>query len=329
MEKQGRGKRTRLDLFLQHYLTYRKESEVNIGHLFQDFREWWGQRPVEEELAKLRQHGDVFRGFFVPDVTTRLGQFAARLRTMDTSTVYPLLLLLAVEGKARLGPADLNIILTDLESYIVRRLVCGLPLKNYNRFFLDLLQALRKSGEIDPAAFRSHLQSAQGDSSRWPADSEFERHWIYYQAYSRLGPGVTSMILEALEQQIRTSKCEKILIQGPLTVEHVLPQSWKAYWPVNGIPEVEMFPGENPEDVRDRMLHTFGNLTLLTQELNTSVRNAPFATKRPEIAKQSSLMLNAYFQEFQDCDAWNESTILERSQKLLDTAKKVWPHPGA
>src|SRR5207344_2931409 len=78
-EKQGRNKRTRLDLFLHHYLTYRTEDEVNIGHLFKEFREWWESEPrsVDDELAALRCHSDVFRGFFVPDSGTRLGRFAA------------------------------------------------------------------------------------------------------------------------------------------------------------------------------------------------------------------------------------------------------------
>ncbi len=67
-----------------------------------------------------------------------------------------------------------------------------------------------------------------------------------------------------------------------------------------------------------------GNLTLLTQELNSAVSNGPFANKRPEIAKQSALRLNTYFQEVL---TWDEAEILKRGEKLLEHAKRIWPRP--
>ena len=48
---------------------------------------------------------------------------------------------------------------------------------------------------------------------------------------------------------------------------------------------------------------------------------------RPEIAKQSSLRLNVYFQDFLDSDPWNEEVILKRGQDLFDVACTVWPYP--
>jgi hypothetical protein len=328
MEKQGRNKRTRLDLFLHHYLTYQKEDEVNIGHLFREFRDWWEAEPrvVSQELGRLRKHSEVFRGFFVPDPKTRLGQFAIRLRKLDTSTVYPVLLLLATERNASLPESEFNAILCDLESYLIRRAICGLTIKQYNRFFLSLLQSLRKAGAVNHHNVRDFLLAAQGSSSVWPADKEFEKAWLRDPAYANLGPAVTAMILEAIDHRLRTVKCEDISIQGALTVEHVLPQQWSGHWPLNGA-EPDPITGDTPADIRDRLLHSFGNLTLLTTPLNSSIQNGPFSVKRPEIAKQSSLRLNVYFQDFQDSEPWNEEVILKRSQDLFDVACTVWPYP--
>jgi uncharacterized protein with ParB-like and HNH nuclease domain len=327
-EKQGRNKRTRLDLFLHHYLTYRTEDEVNIGHLFKEFREWWETEPrsVDDELASLRRHSDVFRGFFVPDTSTRLGRFAARLRKLDTSTVYPLLLLLVIEG-ASMPTSEFNAILIDLESYLIRRAVCGLSNKQYNRFFLQLLQSLRKAGAVNHQNVRNYLLAAQGSSTIWPADKEFEKKWVREPAYTNLGPAATGMILDAIDHQLRTSKCETIAIQGALTVEHVLPQTWAEHWPLDGNAALEPTADEDSEEIRNRLLHSFGNLTLLTTPLNASIQNGPFSSKRPEIAKQSSLRLNVYFQDFLDSDPWNEEVILKRGQDLFDVACTVWPYP--
>ena len=75
------------------------------------------------------------------------------------------------------------------------------------------------------------------------------------------------------------------------------------------------------------MLHTFGNLTLLTQGLNSSVSNGPFVRKRPAITAQSQLLLNAYFQRFGDGDRWAAPEILVRGQELFKVALGVWPRP--
>lgn len=174
---------------------------------------------------------------------------------------------------------------------------------------------------------RDFLLTAQGSSNVWPNDKEFEKAWLRDSAYAHLGPAVTAMVLEAIDYRLRTVKCEDISILGPLSVEHVLPQQWGEHWPLNG-DEPDSITGDTPEDIRNRLLHSFGNLTLLTTPLNSSIQNGPFSSKRPEIAKQSSLRLNVYFQDFQDLDPWNEETILKRGQHLFEVACKVWPYPA-
>jgi hypothetical protein len=204
-------------------------------------------RSVDDELAALRRHSDVFRGFFVPDPSTRLGRFAARLRKLDTSTVYPLLLLLAVEG-ATLPAPEFNAILIDLESYLIQRAVCGLSIKQYNRFFLQLLQSFCKAGAVNHQNVRNYLLAAQGSSTLWPTDKDFERKWLREPAYANLGPAATGMILEAIDHQLRTSKCETISIQGALTVEHVLPQEWTDHWPLDANAALEPTADEDSQD---------------------------------------------------------------------------------
>ena len=80
---------------------------------------------------------------------------------------------------------------------------------------------------------------------------------------------------------------------------------------------------------RDRLKHSFGNLTLLTQVLNWETTNGPFSTKRGQIALQSRLSLNTYFQRFQDDYLWDEEAILERGGELLRLAVAQWPYPAS
>ena len=327
MERQGRIKRTRLDLFMFYYVQYRSAQDFSIGHLFQAFRSWWEsetKRSVAGELKELRRHSDVFAKVLVPDGDGRTALFAQRLQALDTSTVYPVLLLLLVGGKERVVPGDLDGIVTDLESYLVRRMVCNLGTNNYNRFFLAMLQKLHGSTDpISRATVQQMLLAPDGSAGEWPDDKKFAKAWLEKPLYETLKPLRCSMLLEAVDRAMRTSKQEAVTINGKLTVEHVLPQHWTPpAWP--DPPANAGNDDETAIERRERLLHSLGNLTLLTQELNSSVSNGPFSAKRPEIAKQSLLRLNTYFQ---DATTWDEAEIAMRGEKLLEYAKRVWPRP--
>jgi hypothetical protein len=73
---------------------------------------------------------------------------------------------------------------------------------------------------------------------------------------------------------------------------------------------------------RNQLLHTIGNLTLLTKELNPSVSNGSWERKRKEILKHSALNMNRALPE-----EWDEGTIQKRAQDLFEHALKIWPRP--
>ncbi len=330
-QTQGRLKRSRFDLFIFHYLTEQTERQLPIKHLYQEFREWWlRHRPrVEPGLEDLKSAGEAYRLFFQTEDESRLSVFCHRLAQLDTGTIYPLLLFLTSDRSSRPVMQERDGILTDLESFLIRRLVCGLTPKDYNNVFLFLLKEAKKEPSLDRAAFRRILTGLQGASRRWPTDAEFRRAWYENRVYETVGARRSGLILEALDLQMETSKQEKVHIESTLTIEHVMPQGWdQDEWPFE---EVKFTDEEHQEQAsqRNAILQTFGNLTLLTQPLNSSVGNHSFAQKRPEIARQSRLRLNSYFQDFSNNDAWNETTIAERGRVLFEVAQQVWPAPDA
>ena len=330
-ERQGRLNRSRLDLFFFHYLTYRIGHEIKIGHLYQEFKDWWGdsgERSVETELEAAKRSSMVFRSLLDSDDSQRLGVLAQRLRILDTTTVYPLLLWLC-ENRDKTTADEFNGILADIESYIVRRAICRLTPKNYNRVFLTLLTKLSKEGPPNRASVRRELLSLEGDSAVWPGDEIFKRNLVYEPLYDSIGPRRVRLVLTALELASRTPRQEALplLINNSLTVEHVMPQGFKPEeWPYS---EHETTDRKEQESRRWTLLHSMGNLTLLTQPLNSEVSNGPFRTKRPEITKQSLLILNSYFQRFSDDDCWDENTILDRGKSLSGLALNVWGYPEA
>lgn len=331
--KQGRLLRPRFDNFFQHYLACRSESDVSPAHLFQHFRAWWEQVPrersVRDELIELQRFSKAFRTFHEPASLTgtdgRLGQFLGRLRVLDTSTLYPLLLFLLVEAAERLSRADRDGMLTDLESYLIRSWICGLPSKNYNKIFNGILKDLRRMPALARSALQSRLLAVTGDNA-WPDDAQFERAWVREPIYGRIESAGVQMVLGAIHDHMLTSKQEKITIAGPLSVEHVMPQNWRQHWSAPAQTAAMGGADETPEERRSILLHSFGNLTLLTQPLNSSVSDGPFQTKRAEYVKQGLLRFHSYFQSVQD---WNEDEIVRRGLSLFAHAKILWPYPTA
>lgn len=322
-EQQGRLIRPRLDLFIQHFLSLKTGREVNVGRLFHDYKRWIeAEHPyanVEEELKELNRYSKVFATFFVPDRTTPLGEFILRFqRFLDTNTVFPFLLYL--EADSGLMTHDRAVILKDLESFMVRRIVCGLTEKGYNQLFLLLMRNLRDVPACSPQKSREMLLELQGDSRYWPNDTEFHKAWLNHPIYrSAKSQGRIEAMLRAIEDFAINEKGENVQIIGTLTIEHVMPQSWEEHWPLPADKDQVTARVE-----RETLLHTFGNLTLLTQKLNSAVSNGAYATKRPEIALQSKLQLNTHFQT---CMAWDENAIRGRGEQLFKVAQREWPYP--
>ena len=84
-------------------------------------------------------------------------------------------------------------------------------------------------------------------------------------------------ILVALEEQARGPGTEPLQLAKALSVEHLVPQRWQEHWP---FPE-----GATSHDLaaeRESLIHTLGNLTLVTQPLNSALSNGGWAHKREE-----------------------------------------------
>lgn len=329
--RQGRLTRPRIDLFIFHYLTMKTEDDIRIGQLFKEFRDWRDDNPQtsnEEFLKDLKQHSLWFRKLVAPQGETRLEVFARRLRSLDTSTVYPLLLFLASIEGAGLTKTDLDQCVTDLESFMVRRFVCDLTPKNYNRFFLSVLskaKAAYAANEPVHLAIRNELLRGDLDTTRWPSDKQFLKRWRWKGLYVQSRPDRSAMVLSAINSAMGTSKNEKHkLVDDSLSVEHLLPQNGSlANYPYA---EEELDEDYSTEEYRRDLLHTVGNLTLLTTPLNSSISNGPITAKAVQITEESDLRINAWMRK-NPPEKWDEDDIWERSSKLFKFAKAIWPKP--
>jgi hypothetical protein len=332
--RQGRLFRPRSDLFMQHFLASRQMVDIPIKHLFVEYKFWISrQKPfptVRDELATIARQGEDFRRIIEPKRSDILFPLVMFLDRFDIRTVYPLLLHLLDIG---VNDRDWKSISVVLESYLLRRAVCALVTKNYNRIFLSLTRILHRGG--DPVEnLRKFLSTLTGDSSEWPTDDSFYASWKSQHAYHILQNPKIVHILRRLSDSYLGNKNEDINIESPLTVEHIMPQAWVEHWPLpdggRGLTAQELWdaniddPRVEATQTRNSLLQTFGNLTILSQPLNSAVSNSAWKMKRPALMIASLLPIN---QQLNSVEAWDEVAIEKRSRDLFDRAVRIWPGP--
>jgi hypothetical protein len=99
-----------------------------------------------------------------------------------------------------------------------------------------------------------------------------------------------------------------------------MPRKWHTNWPLTAGTDAE----------RDKIIHTIGNLTLLTNKLNSKVSNGPWAGeggKREGLEAHDVLILNRDLLK-KNKDQWSDDAIRIRTTELIDLVLQVWPVPA-
>ena len=331
-ETRGRLTRNRLDWMLVDYLAMKKAGLVSAENLFDEYRAWIiNDRPytgVEAELSDISETAAAYKRVVDQDRSDPLGRFGRFARAYDVGTAMPLVIYLATE--ARLDDPQLGSALHMIESYVIRRDICGLPTNNYNRQFVDIISKLRAHDGDQLHQLATLLGSGSIDLTRWPDDELFQQRWLGNAQYKAARQPRLRYLLEGIEMFKRNAANEIVEIKSDLTVEHVLPQKWRQNWgfePTPGIAaddlDIDLLTKESD---RDTKVHLMGNLTLLTQSLNSTVSNGPFSVKMPALRAQSALYLNRDLHGYSE---WDESSINQRGMMLLTAAKSIWPSATA
>ncbi|MFC9519175.1 DUF262 domain-containing protein [Nocardiaceae bacterium NPDC056970] len=314
----GRLVRPRLDVYVGFFLTVLLHREVQSHQLFTVSRSYFGGDAdrAEEFLTHLDRYAQIYDELDTGDIGTRAEQqILTRLEIADTQTITPILLWLFAhtEGPDRLRSLAL------LEAYLVRRAVCRLTAKNYNRLFLELLRRLSSHDGQAHEVIEQFLVQQDSESGLWPSDSDLAESLRALPLYRLLKRDRLQRLLLAFEHHLTTDRTEPMPANSKLSVEHLMPRSWHEHWPL----PAERVAAEDEEDRRENLLHTLGNLTLITGKLNSSLSNGSWAKKREHLLAHSALTLNRSLPQ-----DWTTAQIQHRSETLAQAAITMWPRPA-
>lgn len=331
----GRVTYPRSSVFLQQWLVSQTGEEIVAREGFSRFKTFTtfdNTAPMIKVLEQIKQTADVYKDFVqsasASGDLSRLGLFGYRVSVLESETIKPLVLHLLDPALEPLSQQQLEKSLTCVESWLVRRALVRATTGNYGKVIAELITLLRGSERGSAGdTIESFLRSQSSSSSYWPADTEVGDAASGLQAYRRIRRARLRMVLEAVEDHLRGFRPgqnpagEQRIVRGALQIEHVMPRKWESHWPV---PEASQEALE-----RGQVLHTIGNLTLLTGHLNSKISNGPWLGEKgkQDGLRQNSILLMSKELLEEGRTSWDTTSIRQRSRRLGTLITEIWPAP--
>ncbi len=312
MEEDFKQNEKLFNQFVRHYLTIKTREIPNINKVYEAFKRYQQKEGIEiEDLLKdLQKYCGFFcRIVFKKEADKDLNKALSFLVDLERDVIYPLLLELYSDySDGVLSKQDFIPIIYSIESYICRKVVCGLGTNGLNKIFPSFTKHIQKDEYLE--SIKAHFLSLEKTTGKFPKDSEFKNLFITIDFYNLKEKKYFFERLENFDtkEPVNTQEC---------TIEHIMPQTLTEEW--------ERDLGENFQAIHDRYLHTIGNLTLTSY--NEKYRNNSFQEKRDmeKGFKQSPLRLN---QSLRGLESFGEKEIEKRANDLADWALKIWTYPN-
>jgi hypothetical protein len=185
--------------FMRHYLGSAGE-EVRRTDIYAAIKRTVGDldAPVLKlQLKRIEQISVYYHRFLDPDLESNEAfREYFGFKRMDVGTIYPLLLPLyeQLEDEQFANGSFLDV-LKIIDSFFVRRIVCGVPSNPLSKLFIQLCRTMPVTST--PEAWLAEALSAEDKNRRWPTDDEFGASWREGRIYESKAK---ALILEALEQ---------------------------------------------------------------------------------------------------------------------------------
>ena len=309
--------RDQLEGFFLDYLNFKMDGFTKESTAYDDFKALYvrGRYTNETMLGEILHYAQQYHAFYCGDklhLSNEANQFLDSLRKLNQTTVY--IFLFSVFDDFEAGVIDdetLCKVLRLLLNYSIRRLICEVGSNSlrglYKTLYGRVFNRPENKNNYYDAIVSFLLQLTSKDVM--PSDAEFVVALKERNLYRK--NALCKYLLVAIENQGK----EQIKTDA-LTIEHIMPQNknLSTAW--------RKMLGSDWELVRERYLHTLGNLTLTGY--NSELGDLPFAEKLDMLSDKNT-HVTVLYSDVKDKTEWNAQTIEARSERLSKTVLKLFP----
>ena len=329
----GRIKRSLIDIFFDAYFQiFIQDKNYNISaedkivfsrvdHLaksYQDFIDHYCNGDKSVVLGQMAEYAKCFAETFRPEccdmaipAAPGIERINVILFGLKNTTLIPYILYVAKNVDDQ---NELCKIYGVLESYLMKRMVVHATTKNYNNLFTSLIL----NGVLDAETLKDRLNKGNDSTTFVPNDSDLMNGF----KTAKLVNLQTRGILYLLEAGIRSAKSSTGLYGfNNYSLEHMMPKKWRNNW--------NACASEELARERDSILLTLGNLAIIPQSLNASIRDSSWKTKKdgngvnnPGLSVCASGLITIH--DALQKEEWNEEEIKMRAEWLYEQARTLW-----
>ena len=305
-----------LDSFFMDYLNFKLDGFTKETDAYADFKQIYtqGNYTNESMLREILHYAQQYHTFYHGDehLSDEINIALSGLKQLNQTTVY--LFLFQIFDDFENGLVDqkeLGRILRMLLNYSIRRLICEIGSNSLRGLYKTLYgRVFNRKENLDhyyDSIVSFLLQLTSKDAI--PNDNDFVIALKERNLYRK--NALCKYLLSSIENQGK----EKVVTDN-LSIEHIMPQNknLSTAW--------QKMLGDDWELVKDRYLHTLGNLTLTGY--NSELGDRPFAEKK-ELLEEAGTHITVLYSDVKNQDVWNAEAIEARAKRLAELILNLFP----
>ncbi len=323
--QEGKSKITFTD-FLRYFLYANKDDNRSIRntHIYMEMKDYIDiylrNHEIVELINQVNEYKEYFKFIMEPTSLTRKGYSNGVILYLSinryTNTFVQLPILMKLLDKYESGILDIKALEEGLQliiSYIIRLWLANK--KFPNKIVPELIALIESDNDKEKIMYNMHKAFQRQKASPFYDNDYFKQILTEESIYTNSKKDFIRYILLLIFNKQADYKLAYKEI-GILSIEHIFPQTpqkWKRDLSKEGYDEC------------NNLLNTLGNLTLVSQKLNSSMSNDRFEVKRIELEKYSiwPYERTTYFSD--SSGQWNAETIRSRASILADYIIGILP----
>ena len=324
--------------FLRDYLTIQQQLQrpVRQSNIYYEWKKYMDGHDRKEELVKMLDYAHYYQQVTEAKLSTaKLSEKMRHICNIETDVTNVFFIqFLKYASANNLSEDEIFKVIDLVENYLARRIVCNMPGNALTQVFCALHKDVLKSIEEYSSAnvelgnsysdiLAYHIMRRDGNY-QLPRDMQFVESIKTRDAYHMLKP-FQIFLFERLENSVHGEYNDVAtdMKKKDATIEHIMPQTLNGDW--------KAMLGDNYEEIQDKYLHTFANLTLTG--INSELSNKPF-----EIKRDGKKIGNEIYPGYKNskyrltknvtlCDKWTETELQNRCNEIVATFLRLYPLP--
>lgn len=317
----------KLEAYFRFFIMAKRMSLINKSAVYRAFTEWYEDNVADytedgvfTEIVNYASYYNALYKAPVASLDSALQKDVEEFRFILSDMPAPLLIeLYAIHkkidgnGNPYISAKQLAEIITILNSYLMRRSLCGMDTSDITRYFTTLLKETLADcngnyvGIVE--IFKKNLVNRNKGNSQEMPDNNRLRDRIQNANMYNLRTWL-SIFFRKLESENNPAPVDF----SKLSIEHLMPQTATQDW-YDAL--------HTDKDTYDENIHRLGNLTLAARSDNSKMGNKVWEYKNKVLASTNHLKIN---HEVLQKQYWTLDEIENRTQQLIAEIARLYPY---